>query len=499
MSWTRRRLTGLRHGAAATVLGAVFLAGCTAQPSRHVTAPEGSITTIRSTDPAAVPGMTTVTRLQRDERHRVFTGYPNVPGAPELTKALAAAVDEEVAPFDSATARTAPLPAGDVPELNVQWSLTAASGDVVGVRLVTSRFLGSTGGESRRTLWYDGATRTVHPSADLVNGPHGLAALAQRVREHVGSQANPARVRPDPRLFSSMGFNAEGDLVVEFSDYAIAPGTAGRVAVVLDGAEFGPLLSDFGRRARQAALAYRPKLALRRGASGGPSPTDLPSRAPNLGPQSATPLPPVDCHRAKCVALTFDDGPGPYTGRLLDTLAAHGARATFFVVGGNAVVHRDLLRRQVAEGHEIGNHTQNHRDLGRMPALQVNMDVQGTQQIVRGAVGRAPRLLRPPYGSTNSTVGRVAASLGLVQATWDVDVHDETTSDPRAIADRTVSSARPGAVILLHDTRRPTVEAVPRILNRLARKGYRFVTVSQLMSGLHVPPGGIFGGHANGR
>ncbi|GAA4148158.1 polysaccharide deacetylase family protein [Actinomadura keratinilytica] len=492
MSGTRRRLTGLWHGAAATALGAVFLAGCTAQPSRHAAAPGGS-PTIRTADPAAVPGLTTVTRVRRDANQRVFIGYPDVPGAPELTKALAAAVDEQVAPFDSASTRIPPLPAGDVPELNVRWSLTAASDDVVGVRLVTSRTLGFTGGEARRTLWYDGVTRTVHPSADLVNGPQGLAALTQRVREHLGGQVTPERVRPDPLLFSSMGFNADGDLVVEFSDYTVAPGTAGRVAAVLKSAAVTPLLSDFGRRARQAALARRPQAALR------PETTGTPSSAPSVKAQSAAPPEPVDCRRAKCVALTFDDGPGPYTGRLLDTLAAHGARATFFVVGGSAAVHRDLLRRQAAEGHEIGNHTQDHRDLERLAAIQVNTDVQETQLLVRDAVGRAPRLLRPPYGSTNGSVGEVAASLGLVQVMWNVDVRDEVTSDPKAIADRTVSAARPGAVVLLHDTRRPTAEALPRILDRLARKGYRFVTVSQLMSGTRVSPGDVFGGHTGGR
>ncbi|MBX6765856.1 MAG: polysaccharide deacetylase family protein [Actinomadura rubrobrunea] len=489
----RRRLPGTRRGAVAAVLGMALLTGCAAQPATP-TMVDGSGATIRATDPSAVPGLTAATRIRRDARRRIFAGYPQFPGVPELTKALADAVDAEVAPFLATTDHTPPSPTGDVPELNVRWSLAAASGDVAGVRLVTSRVLGTAGGESRVTLWYDGAARTVRPSTDLVDGPRALATLAQRVRERLGDQANAARVQPSPRLFSSMGFNAEGNLVVEFSDYTVAPGTAGRIAVVLDDTDYASLLSDFGQRARQAAVAYRPKFTAPPALSETPSARTAPL---DRGPTAAARH--VDCRRAKCVALTFDGGPGPDTGRLLDALAARGARATFFVVGANATVHRDVLRRAAAEGHEIGNQTQHHRDLTRLPALQVNTEVQRTQQVVRDAVGRAPTLLRPPYGATDGTVGQIAGSFGLAQALWNADVHDDTGGDARAIADRTVSMARPGAVLLLHDVRRPTVDAVPRVLDRLSRQGYTFVTVSELMTGARVPAGGVFQGLSNGR
>uniref|UniRef100_UPI002796045C polysaccharide deacetylase family protein n=1 Tax=Actinomadura roseirufa TaxID=2094049 RepID=UPI002796045C len=200
----------------------------------------------------------------------------------------------------------------------------------------------------------------------------------------------------------------------------------------------------------------------------------------------------VDCARVRCVALTFDDGPGPVTRRLLAALAARQARATFFVVGDNAAVDPGLVRAAAAGGNEIGNHTQGHRDLTRMPILQINSDVQRTEDVLRAALGRCTHLLRPPYGATNSTVAGVAKSLGLVQVLWNADPRDWRERSARAVADRVVDLARPGAVVRLRDGHRPTADALPEILRRLANKGYAFVTVSELMGPEGVQAGGQY-------
>ncbi|WP_242907024.1 polysaccharide deacetylase family protein [Actinomadura terrae] len=470
--WTRAKAA-----TAAVLLCLPLVEGCSGNADRPARAASDD-TTVRAVDPAAVPGVTAVTRVEQGAARRVYAAYPRVRGAEPLTERLAALVDEQIRPFTAHTADAEPLPGGGVPELNVQWSLTAASRRIVGVRLVTWQFLGTSGGEARRTLWYDGVTRTAHPSADLISGRVGLAALARHVRDRLGSRANPAQVRPDPQTFPSLGFNDDGDLVVEFSDYTVAPGSAGRVAVALDRAVSEPLLSALGRRARDAALA--PPV-------GRPPPTrELAAARP--------PPARVDCAAAKCIALTFNDGPGPYTRELLRALEERRARATFFVVGDNAAADPALIRTAAEAGHEFGNQTQSHRDLTRLPTMQINSDVQRTQDVLRRAIGHCVTLLRPPYGATNSTVAGVAKSLGLVQVLWSLDPGDWRERSARKIADRVVEGARPGAVVTLHESHRPTADAVPGILRRLAAKGYTFVTVSELMAGRTVQPGGQFSG-----
>ena len=439
------------------------------------------VTIVHTVNPSTVPGLTTVTRAEQNDRRHLFAAYPKIPGAGPLSRALASAVDGQVKPFVKATGRTRPQPGADIPELNVQWSLTAAAREIVGVRLVTSQFMGASGGVTRETLWYDGVAGMVRPAADLLDGRRGLNGMVRQVRSRIGTEANPGQVMPDPRTFSSIAFNEAGDMIVEFSDFSVAPGSAGRVAVAVPGGAYEPLLSAFGMRARDAALDTQPSLAL-----------GSPTASPTARSTAPRPLPRTDCTRAKCVALTFDDGPGPYTGRLLDLLADRRARATFFVVGDNAAAHPDLLRRAADEGHEIGNHTQDHRDLSRLPAMQVTSDIQLTEEVVRNATGRSPRLLRPPYGATNATVGAVAKSLGLAQVMWSVDPSDWRDRDARLVADRVVSASRPGSIVVLHDDHRTTVDAVPQIIKRLQAKGYTLATASDVLAARHPQPGGAY-------
>lgn len=214
-----------------------------------------------------------------------------------------------------------------------------------------------------------------------------------------------------------------------------------------------------------------------------PGTAALPSRrAPREPYQGET----VDCTRAKCVALTFDDGPGPHTARLLDHLARARVRATFFVVGAQAEANAALLRRIVAERHELGNHTWSHARLTGLPAEGVRREVQRTQQAVHRCTGVRPRLFRPPYAVTDARVARAA---GLPQIMWSVDPMDWRAADPERTVRAVLRDVHPGAIVLLHDTHAPTVAAVPQILARLERRGYRFVTVSELFGGTRLRAG----------
>jgi peptidoglycan/xylan/chitin deacetylase (PgdA/CDA1 family) len=211
-----------------------------------------------------------------------------------------------------------------------------------------------------------------------------------------------------------------------------------------------------------------------------------PARRPPAPAPSPTASPPVDCAKRKCLALTFDDGPGPYTAHLLDILKRRSAQATFFVLGQNGAANPRLLRREAAEHHEIGNHTYDHADLTTLSNAGIRREVRRTQRIVHRATGRWPTILRPPYGATNSRVSRV---VGLPEIMWRGDTLDWLHRDPGRVRRSVLKLAKRNAVILCHDIRPTTVAAMPGTIDRLKRRGYTMVTVSELYQGKRLRPG----------
>lgn len=179
------------------------------------------------------------------------------------------------------------------------------------------------------------------------------------------------------------------------------------------------------------------------------------------------------------IALTFDDGPGADTPRLLDALKKYRAHATFFVIGNLVGGHSDILKRQITEGNEIGNHSWAHANLMALSPAEIEHQVQATQVAIQQATGGyTPRLIRPPYGAID---GRVTAHIGgLVPAMWSVDTLDWRDRDTGIILDRIMSGARNGGVILLHDIHPRSVDAAIAAIQRLRSEGWQLVTVSQL-------------------
>ncbi|WP_406343941.1 polysaccharide deacetylase family protein [Streptomyces sp. NBC_00648] len=204
-----------------------------------------------------------------------------------------------------------------------------------------------------------------------------------------------------------------------------------------------------------------------------------PEAAPGGG-RGALPYSPL-CRTAKCIALTFDDGPGPYTAQLLDILGREGVRATFFLVGDKPVhTYPDLVRRIAAQGHAIGNHTWTHPVLTGLPEAEILRQLTLTQSALQQLTGVRPTLMRPPKGLTDARVTGAARALGLAQILWNVtatDYHNTTTELVRKLV---LERARPGGVVLLHDVLKWTVPAVPGIIAGLRGAGYTLVTVPQL-------------------
>jgi peptidoglycan-N-acetylglucosamine deacetylase len=196
------------------------------------------------------------------------------------------------------------------------------------------------------------------------------------------------------------------------------------------------------------------------------------------------------------IAMTFDDGPSAEnTPRLLEMLKQRNIKATFFLIGQNAASNPDIVRRILADGHEIGNHSWTHPQLSKLSDDRVTAEITQTQDAIKDASGFTPSLLRPPYGAITPRQREwVENRFGLNIILWSVDPLDWKRPGASVITQRILSQARPGAIILSHDIHKQTIDAMPATLDGLIAKGYKFATVSQLISmNKPKPPGETIG------
>lgn len=201
----------------------------------------------------------------------------------------------------------------------------------------------------------------------------------------------------------------------------------------------------------------------------------------------------ADCRKAKCIALTFDAGPGKDTPELLDILKEKKVHATFFLLGKHHVLkHPDTVRRIQDEGHEVANHTWTHKVLTGQEPDGIRAELEKTQVAIEKVTGKRPRLMRPPQGRTDDTVSEISKELGLSQVLWNATAKDYSTEDSALITQRILDQATKDGIILLHDIYRGTVPAVPGIIDALQKDGYTFVTVPELMAPAEPVPGTIY-------
>jgi peptidoglycan-N-acetylglucosamine deacetylase len=189
--------------------------------------------------------------------------------------------------------------------------------------------------------------------------------------------------------------------------------------------------------------------------------------------------------RGRDIALTFDDGPGPYTPGLLEVLERYHVRATFFAIGVMERYFSASTVREIHDGDVIGDHTETHPMLALMSAREQRNQL--FEQIARIELlgGPKPRLFRPPYGSFNATTMRELHRLHLLMVLWSVDTGDYLMPGVDMIVQRALAGARPGAIILMHDAggdRTQTIAALPAIITKLRARGFRLVTVPQLLA-----------------
>jgi len=191
---------------------------------------------------------------------------------------------------------------------------------------------------------------------------------------------------------------------------------------------------------------------------------------------------PVYCGagRQRLVALTFDDGPGPYTKFAIDELGRAHARVTWFLVGRNLQPNAARLPQEQALG-ELADHTWTHPALTGLSADAATSEIQRTRDAVAAAAGRPTRLFRPPYGLRNSGIDDTVRRLGLIDVIWSVDSLDSAGADKHGIARAVIGNLHPGAIVLMHENRGQTIQALHKILPALRRKHLEAVPVSELL------------------
>jgi peptidoglycan/xylan/chitin deacetylase (PgdA/CDA1 family) len=258
------------------------------------------------------------------------------------------------------------------------------------------------------------------------------------------------------------------------------------------------------RAQRVAPVLVVPADELSRDPSLGPPPAFRPS--PNPQPTAAsytsvpqpTPIPGLvpekttynSCNvEGMSIAITFDDGPDPeLTPRLLDMLKERNVKATFFVVGKNVEEYPSIVARMAAEGHEVANHSWSHPSLTKLGVESFRKQIENTNDAIAKAAGKRPVLMRPPYGATSATLNkRLKEQFGLKVILWSVDPLDWKYRNSNRVYNSILQNTRPGSIVLAHDIHATTVAAMPATLDALLAKGFKFVTVSELIS-MEVSP-----------
>ncbi len=196
--------------------------------------------------------------------------------------------------------------------------------------------------------------------------------------------------------------------------------------------------------------------------------------------------------RKREVALSFDDGPGVYTPRILRVLARTHTPATFFVIGREVKLFPRFVRDETLEGSEVGDHTETHPFMSLLSTAAQRAQIVDAADAVHAAGAPYPSLWRPPYGAFNAATLAILRAQRMLMTLWTVDTSDYARPGVERIVYVALSGARPGAIILMHDGgggRAETVAALPRIIAGLRRRGYRLVTVGQLLADDPPPTG----------
>lgn len=218
-----------------------------------------------------------------------------------------------------------------------------------------------------------------------------------------------------------------------------------------------------------------------------PEPTPEPIPAPvNVVPKPQ----PAGDGTEKIMALSFDDGPSPYTERLLEILAENDVKATFFIMGYKTPYSEEIIKKTAEQGHEVAGHTWNHPDLRKASDEKIKQELQSTNTAIFNITGIYPQIYRAPYGAFNDRVKNVSKELGLALIQWNIDPNDWKVRNADSVYNNIISSVKDGCIVCIHDTHETTVQAMERVIPDLIAAGYKLVTISELLGS--TEPGTVY-------
>lgn len=446
---------------------ALVLTACGgAEPEESpTTSPAPATTAAASTAPAprtpSSPARTTTSAPASPERDAASASSVEAAGAGETPAGSSATTDAPASASARATAAGEAETSGPAPTSSRAAQRTA------------------TGGSG------EGAEDTGRPSSP-----------APSTRAASTSTAAPTRTAEPPRTTRPAPVAAEAPASADLGGpkAGVAPAdtpvavasTAPPVVEKVSAAEAAPKAPPAPKPAPSAPAAAPSARPSASAAATSPAPAPASPTAPAA---HADPVaePDVDCRVTRCIALTFDDGPGRHTGRLLDLLSEEEVPATFYVIGRSAELNPALIARMAAEGHQVGGHTWSHPNLTTLTPEAVTEELRSTAAAIRAA-GAEPSTVRAPYGALNEAV---LAAFGTVpgsgSVTWTVDTRDWEHRSPARTLAAVRAAAAPGGIVLMHDVDSSSVDAVPAVIGHLRAEGYTFVTVDTLTGG--VPSG----------
>lgn len=499
MTLPRPRPGGLRGVLAAGSLAVVVgLSACTSGapglPGEPADPPTAGRSLVREAADAAVRRRVDVvadTWSRVDEHRRVLVQLPEFSRSPR-PGVVSAQYKPYVEHFLADQAgRPVPGPQEPAPTLTIRWHAAVVSDAVMGIVVSTEEFAGANGTSDERMHWVDRRTGALVGWRELIRDDRrpaferevraalrdtrGVdeAALSQVFADRADEGRRPADRTTAAGLEPSIVFDLDGSVFVLFPPGAIAAQSAGRLVARIPTDQAADLVSDIGRAARDAALADDG-----RGSRASGSSSSTPAAAsPEPDPGRST-----DCARARCVTLTFDDGPVPETERLLDILERRRVTATFFMIGASVVHYPDVARRVVTSGHEVGVHGWGHEQFATMAPDAVHREIERTADAITQVTGTQARYLRPPFGVHDASSDKQAAASGLPVVLWDVDSLDWKDGDERAIRQEVLRHVRPGSVVMMHDILPTTASAVPGVIDDLRRAGYTIVPLRDILS-----------------
>lgn len=383
----------------------------------------------------------------------------------------------------------------------LDWGVSVAAGKAFGVRLRSQ--VSHPGSPQTRvttaTTYTVSDSDIVVPSSAIIDATHrsDLVAAMTRALRKANLLEDNATLNPD-KAFNDLVLRVDGGALAVLTSTDQPLLDRDLVGLALPPALVTPALSREGTTLMRALAAQPDAPAQASAQETAPADTAGTAGETFAGFGSADPAPfveaprprtsePADCSHVRCVALTYDDGPGDHTARLLDILKQYNVPATFFVIGRHAAAHPELVSREVGEGHAVGIHTWSHPDLTKTSDSDIASQITRTSDLLASTISTRPPFTRPPYGAINSRVTHALGSLGQGIIMWDVDTEDWRNKNAQTVYDRALAGVHPGAIILMHDVHRWGPDATGRLIATLKSRGYVFVTIPQLFG--DIQPG----------